>query len=261
MIAAFDLGIKNFAFAVKNKDSFILLINESLVQDSWTKTELAKLKKEDLLRLTQSLPEALPCPTRSPSGNGRPTPTSCPKGNWRPTPSGLGSGLGSGEAEQVESLTKKEDKKKEKMEKKLKITKKDLITLILSKNNKTKPDLGLSLFNVMDKYKDSFNTCEIFLVERQMIVNRQALKLSHYLEAWLKINYPDKKVINYSASQKTKLLGAKNLKTKKDRKLWTVEYTLNLLQGETLEQFKQFRKQDDLADVVCMIESYLRKKK
>ena len=156
---------------------------------------------------------------------------------------------------------KKEDKKKEKMEKKLKITKKDLITLILSKNNKTKPDLGLSLFNVMDKYKDSFNTCEIFLVERQMIVNRQALKLSHYLEAWLKINYPDKKVINYSASQKTKLLGAKNLKTKKDRKLWTVEYTLNLLQGETLEQFKQFRKQDDLADVVCMIESYLRKKK
>lgn len=218
MIAAFDLGIKNFAFAVKNKDSFILLINESLVQDSWTKTELAKLKKEDLLRLTQSLPEALP--------------------------------LGSGEAEQVESLTKK----------KLKITKKDLITLILSKNTKTKPDLGLSLFNIMDKYKDTFNTCEIFLVERQMLVNRQALKLSHYLEAWLKINYPDKKVINYSASQKTKLLGAKNLKTKKDRKLWTVEYTLNLLQGETLEQFKQFRKQDDLADVVCMIESYLRKK-
>ena len=228
MIAAFDLGIKNFAFAVKNKDSFILLINESLVQDSWTKTELAKLKKEDLLRLTQSLPEAIRCPSGA----------RCP----------------SGEAEQVESLTKKEDKK-------LKITKKDLITLILSKNTKTKPDLGLSLFNVMDKYKDTFNTCEIFLVERQMLVNRQALKLSHYLEAWLKINYPDKKVINYSASQKTKLLGAKNLKTKKDRKLWTVEYTLNLLQGETLEQFKQFRKQDDLADVVCMIESYLRKKK
>lgn len=207
MIAAFDLGIKNFAFAVKNKDSFILLINESLVQDSWTKTELAKLKKEDLLQFTQS----------------------------------FGTRCTSDEAE----LTKK----------------KDLITLILSKNTKTKPDLGLSLFNVMDKYKDTFNTCEIFLVERQMLVNRQALKLSHYLEAWLKINYPDKKVINYSASQKTKLLGAKNLKTKKDRKLWTVEYTLNLLQGETLEQFKQFRKQDDLADVVCMIESYLRKKK
>jgi hypothetical protein len=240
MIAAFDLGIKNFAFAVKNKDSFILLINESLVQDSWTKTELAKLKKEDLLRLTQSLPEALPTGCRE-----REVSIRCP----------------SGEAEQVESLTKKEDKKIEKMEKKLKITKKDLITLILSKNTKTKPDLGLSLFNVMDKYKDTFNTCEIFLVERQMLVNRQALKLSHYLEAWLKINYPDKKVINYSASQKTKLLGAKNLKTKKDRKLWTVEYTLNLLQGETLEQFKQFRKQDDLADVVCMIESYLRKKK
>jgi len=240
MIAAFDLGIKNFAFAVKNKDSFILLINESLVQDSWTKTELAKLKKEDLLRLTQSLPEALPT-----GGREREVAIRCP----------------SGEAEQVEALTKKEDKKIEKMEKKLKITKKDLITLILSKNTKTKPDLGLSLFNVMDKYKDTFNTCEIFLVERQMLVNRQALKLSHYLEAWLKINYPDKKVINYSASQKTKLLGAKNLKTKKDRKLWTVEYTLNLLQGETLEQFKQFRKQDDLADVVCMIESYLRKKK
>ena len=252
MIAAFDLGIKNFAFAVKNKDSFILLINESLVQDSWTKTELAKLKKEDLLQLTQSLPEANLATQR------RIGTDSSQSDDRRQIPKGSGTRCTSDEAEQVEALTKKEDKK---IEKKIKITKKDLITLILSKNTKTKPDLGLSLFNVMDKYKDTFNTCEIFLVERQMLVNRQTLKLSHYLEAWLKINYPDKKVINYSASQKTKLLGAKNLKTKKDRKLWTVEYTLNLLQGETLEQFKQFRKQDDLADVVCMIESYLRKKK
>ena len=241
MIAAFDLGIKNFAFAVKNKDSFILLINESLVQDSWTKTELAKLKKEDLLQLTQSLPDA----TQRRIGRDLAPIVALRRIDTRCT---------SDEVEQVEALTKK-------IEKKIKITKKDLITLILSKNTKTKPDLGLSLFNVMDKYKDTFNTCEIFLVERQMLVNRQALKLSHYLEAWLKINYPDKKVINYSASQKTKLLGAKNLKTKKDRKLWAVEYTLNLLQGETLEQFKQFRKQDDLADVVCMIESYLRQKK
>jgi hypothetical protein len=52
-------------------------------------------------------------------------------------------------------------------------------------------------------------------------------------------------------------LGAQNLKTKKDRKKWTIQYTSAILKDENLKYFKTLKKQDDIADVVCMIESYL----
>jgi hypothetical protein len=120
--------------------------------------------------------------------------------------------------------------------------------------------VGLALFQVMDDNIHIWDECNVFLVERQMTVNRQALKLSHYLEAYLKIRYPSKKVLNYSASCKTKKLGATNLKTKRDRKEWTIHYVSKLLKDDNLKYFKNLVKQDDVADVVCMIESYMLKK-
>lgn len=204
MIAAFDMGIRNFAFAVKDKGDFILLKNTCLDEDIVTKSDLNHHKKEKLIEMMSSL-----------------------NINY-------------------------------KIEEKLK--KKDMVDLILSnkKKVKTKPkDLGLSMFEIMDNYKDIWKKCDIFLIERQMTINLQALKLSHYLEAYLKIYYPSKKILNYSASKKTKKLGAGNLKTKKDRKKWTVEYVSEMLTGDNLRYFESLNKQDDVADVVCMIESYL----
>lgn len=203
MIAAFDMGIRNFAFAVKDKGEFILLKNTCLDEDIVTKSDLNRHKKEELIEMMSSL-----------------------NINY-------------------------------KVEEKLK--KKDMVDLILSnkKKVKTKPkDLGLSMFEIMDGYTSIWEKCDIFLIERQMTINLQALKLSHYLEAYLKIYYPNKKILNYSASKKTKKLGAGNLKTKKDRKEWTIKYVQKLLTGENLRHFESLNKQDDIADVVCMIESY-----
>jgi hypothetical protein len=135
-----------------------------------------------------------------------------------------------------------------------------MVDLILSnkkKKTKVKKDLGLSMFEIMDNYKDIWEQCEIFLIERQMTINLQALKLSHYLEAYLKIYYPFKKILNYNASTKTKKLGAINLKTKKDRKEWTMKYVQKILTGDNLRYYESLDKKDDVADVVCMIESYL----
>lgn len=202
MIAAFDMGLRNFAFAVKDKDKYILLQNTNL-SDSLTKTNLASFRKEDL----STMMIELQIPVKN------------------------------------------------------KMLKKDMINLILSKNKKKErdnpTDVGLSLFRVMDSYKDVWDKCEIFLVERQMIINMQALKLSHYLEAYLKINYPSKKVLNYNASTKTKKLGAPSLESKTARKKWTIEYALQMLDGENLVYFRNLIKQDDVADVICMIESFL----
>jgi hypothetical protein len=204
MIAAFDMGIKNFAFAVKSKDDFILLKNTSLDQSSLTKTDLNKIKKKELTELMSNL----------------------------------------------------------KISHDDKLTKKDMTNLILIKHKSIgvkQKDLGLALFEIMDSYKSFWDECEIFLIERQMTTNRQALKLSHYLEAYLKIYYPSKTILNYNAFNKTKKLGATNLKTKKDRKEWTIKYTAELLVEDNLKYFESLSKKDDVADVVCMIESYLSK--
>ncbi|CCV01951.1 RuvC-like Holliday junction resolvase [Invertebrate iridescent virus 22] len=132
-----------------------------------------------------------------------------------------------------------------------------MVDCILKNKSKTKPkDVGVAMFEVMDNFKDIWDKCNIFLIERQMTINLQALKLSHYLEAYLKIYYPNKKILNYNASKKTKKLGAPSLKTKQDRKKWTIQYASNILCGENLEYFNNLSKQDDVADVICMIESY-----
>ena len=201
MIVAFDMGLKNFAFAVKDGDKYTLLRNTAL-SDSLNKTMLTACKKEDLSKMMADL----------------------------------------------------------KIPVKTKMLKKDMITLLLSKNKKNSPpiDLGLNLFKIMDNYKHVWDKCEIFLIERQMIINMQALKLSHYLEAYLKIYYPLKKILNYNASTKTKKLGAVDLNNKMDRKKWTVHYVLQILDGENLTYFKSLSKQDDIADAVCMIESFLK---
>ena len=203
MIAAFDMGLKNFAFAVKDQDKYTLLRNTAL-SDSLNKTTLATYKKKDLTTMMTDL--------HIPSKN--------------------------------------------------KMLKKDMITLVLSKNKKTEKnnptDFGITLFKIMDTYKHIWDKCGTFLIERQMTVNMQALKLSHYLEAYLKIHYPLKKVLNYNASTKTKKLGAIDLNNKADRKKWTIHYTLQLLDGENLAYFQSLTKQDDVADVVCMIESFLK---
>ncbi|ADO00387.1 hypothetical protein WIV_gp044 [Wiseana iridescent virus] len=201
MIAAFDMGRKNFAFAVKDKDEFILLKNINLDKDSVTKTELNGLKKNDLIEMMTNL--------------------------------------------SIVGTTK--------------LKKKEIIECIISstKGKKKPKDIGVSMFQVMDEYKETWARCNVFLIERQMTINLQALKLSHYLEAYLKIYYPNKKILNYSASKKTKKLGAIDLKSKKDRKEWTVQYVLKLLTGDNLKYFTSLKKQDDIADVVCMIESYL----
>lgn len=201
MIAAFDMGTKNFAFAVKDKGEFVLLKNTSLTDANiMTKTELNKLKIVELTNVMSKL--------------------------------------------QIDHNNK--------------LLKKDMINLILSKNKKhvEKKDLGLSMFQIMDENKAIWDQCEIFLIERQMTINLQALKLSHYLEAYLKIYYPKKKILNYNATTKTKKLGAINLKTKKDRKDWTILYVSNLLTDENLRYFQSLNKKDDIADVICMIESY-----
>ena len=55
MIAAFDLGKKNFAFAVKDGQTFKVLNNINLDEHSLTKTDLGKYKKDKLTEMMANL--------------------------------------------------------------------------------------------------------------------------------------------------------------------------------------------------------------
>jgi hypothetical protein len=201
--AAFDIGTKNFAFAVRdsNKD-FVIIKTTNIAPNSWSKTSLNKLTKKNLYNMVvdnHSLP--------------------------------------------------------------VRIKKDELVTILLKQHRQCtlkngKDDVAKSLFKTMDSYSNYWERCLTFLVERQMTVNAQALKLSHYLEAYLEIKYPDKNVVNYSSSMKTKKLGACILPNKSSRKKWTVAYALKLLKGDNLKYLENLTKKDDIADVVCMIQSF-----
>jgi hypothetical protein len=212
MICAFDIGIKNFAFAVKDTklDTYHTLCTTSLYGSSdglgnnLSKTELNTLKKQDLLDLANSFQHLC-----------------------------------------VGSKAVSE-----------KTLKKDIVDIVYKARKKVKIDLADALIKVLDEHSEVWSQCGVFLVERQMTVNRQALKLGHFLEAYLRIKFPNQKVINYSASHKTKKLGGVALKRKVDRKKWTIKFAESVLCGEDLEYYLGLRKKDDIADVICMIESY-----
>jgi len=211
MIAAFDLGTKNFAFAVKGEHDYKIVKHASFTPDDdilskGTINRMRKCQIENMLKETYN-------------------------------------------------ITVNKDLKKP-----------DLVDLVLSKQpkkpkRKLNKDVGVVMIQLMDTYKDIWDECDIFLIERQYActvgdVNFQALKLSHYLEAYLKIYYPQKKILNYNATFKTKKLGAVDLKNKRERKRWAIQYARDILKDENLEYFETLKKQDDVADVVCMIESY-----
>lgn len=212
-IAAFDLGTKNFAFAVRKSettatdDGYVLLKNVPIAATT-TRSDLDKLRKRQLCELFEDQ-----------------------------------LGISSAGRQKKELAT--------------------ALSTSLKKQGKLEPplDLGMSMFKIMDDHSFYWERCETFLIERQMTVNAQALKLSHYLEAYLKIKYSYLKtrrpsILNYHSTSKTKKLGAPKLAAKKDRKNWTIAYAADLLKGDNWRVFQTMAKKDDVADVVCMIESF-----
>ena len=217
IVAAFDIGIKNFAFAVKNGSEFAIVRHINLVEDiPLTSTELNKLKKDAIIQMMNDL---------------------------------------SVKDETIRRFVAIDKESKESFCKR-----KPKIVHAIYKHNRRKYSnhyhADRSLFEVMDSYNHIWQECDVFLLERQMLTNRQALKMGHYLEAYLKLRHPGKRVVNYNASFKTKKLGAPPSQTKPERKRWTVDYAGNLLEGEVSAYFQQLPKKDDVADTICMIQAF-----
>ena len=138
------------------------------------------------------------------------------------------------------------------------------------------PKVYLNMITEMDKYKDKFDECDVFLIERQMSfgkkkTNTMALKLGQHCYSYLLMKYlQDKIIIDYPAYYKTQILGApkkfgkisktyKNGKTvqiQDNRKKWSVRIATDILQlrkdNDSLEIINDTRKRDYMCDCLLM---------
>jgi len=137
----------------------------------------------------------------------------------------------------------------------------------------------INMNNELDKYKEYWDKCDAFIIERQMSFrnkrNTMAMKLGQHCYSYFTFYYANfKEIIDYPAYHKTQVLGApkkfgkiektyKNGKTvqiKDNRKKWSVriaEVILKLRNDEkVLEQLIKDTKRDDMSDCILMNVTY-----
>jgi len=122
------------------------------------------------------------------------------------------------------------------------------------------------LTEFLDKYKEFYDECHFFIIEKQLPFNYQAVRVSQHVISYFSINLHNKPllpaIIEVDSVLKGKYLGAPKGITDKQLKTWSVEkgrYLLNLRKDtfslQVLDCFKN--KQDDLCDTVCQIEALM----
>jgi len=141
----------------------------------------------------------------------------------------------------------------------------------------------LNLYNWLHELDTHLKTCDLILIEQQMLTNNMALSLMNHLHAYLLIKYTkeasaDNKVPVklYQSKNKTRVLGAplnveeddisgKKLKTtsKYDRKKWSTQRANEILLLRDDKVWHKYifvdnkKKKDDLSDVIMQNLSYV----
>ena len=140
------------------------------------------------------------------------------------------------------------------------------------------PELFHNMVDLLDKYAYIWDTCDRFIIEQQMSFGKSrnplAFKLGMHCYSYFIFRYGRfKKVVEWPAYHKTKILGASKKIVKKrngkqsyiavdkpTRKKWAVTKAIDILQlrndNETIRQLAETKKKDDLADVLCQLQSY-----
>lgn len=127
------------------------------------------------------------------------------------------------------------------------------------------PRLFLNINTHLDKYSEYFDTCSIFLIEKQMSfgrkINTMGIRVAQHCMSYLLNKYGEKvEIIDYPAYYKSSIFGCKGMK-KSDLKKWSYQYAFEIWQsrgdyimGELLERVK---KRDDISDCLLHILSFV----
>ena len=149
------------------------------------------------------------------------------------------------------------------------------LTKNCSKGSYLDPETFHNLTDLLDEYKSYWDNCNIFVIEQQMRRNPMALKLGQHCYSYFTIVYGRfKQVIEFPSYHKTQILGCKKNKgkqykngnirwvsiSKPERKKWSIKMATQILENrgeiDVINKLKSKKKKDDLADVVCQLQSF-----
>lgn len=151
------------------------------------------------------------------------------------------------------------------------------LTYNCDKKMKLDPQTFYNMVEQLDKYREFWQSCDIFIIEEQMSfgrsTNTMAVKLGQHCFSYFVIKYPGKKVMEFHAYHKTQVLGAKKIETrtkkgkvkwvsmdKPKRKKWSIENAKIILEArgevDILTNLKTVKKKDDLADVLNQLQAF-----
>lgn len=129
----------------------------------------------------------------------------------------------------------------------------------------TATNIYLFLTQILNKFNDIWDSVDIFLIEQQMAYgnhksNIQALRLAQHCLSYFYTIYGNfKRIEEFSSNHKTRVLGCPHSMRKKHntRKKFAVELATEILsnRGEN-GVLSQYKKKDDIADCVLMIQAF-----
>jgi hypothetical protein len=135
-----------------------------------------------------------------------------------------------------------------------------------SKTKYLDPQLFINMTNLLDKYREYWDKCEVFIIEQQMSFGRRkyntmALKLGQHCFSYFVIMYSTfKTTIEFPAYHKTQVLGARKKMSKKERKEWAVDKAIDILSNrddnESLEKLSSKKKKDDYSDTIVQLQAF-----
>lgn len=118
--------------------------------------------------------------------------------------------------------------------------------------------------NILDEYTDHFITSHYILIESQLPINYDLVRMSQHIISHISVSVKDKGlyplIVEIDPKIKTNLLGAPKKMTKTQRKIWAYEKGIELLKKNGEESIANmimsFKKKDDHGDVICFCESW-----
>jgi hypothetical protein len=128
--------------------------------------------------------------------------------------------------------------------------------------------VALSLYRLLDQYKDVWDKCSVILIEQQLSKSSYVIRtIEHYCYAYFLYKYANfKKIVRFHPKHKTQQLcsssDADDVSTTYKRKAWARKRALQILternDEKSLDVVLSASKQDDLCDAFLQIQAFKR---
>lgn len=117
---------------------------------------------------------------------------------------------------------------------------------------------------ILKQYLPYFEMCQYIIVESQLPINYDAVRMSQHIITFLMGNLANKgckpMICEVDTYFKSRIFDAPKKMKKPELKKWCIQYALNFLEKRgdkaTIEMIKASKKKDDLCDTLCYCEGW-----